>query len=120
MYKERLKLSPEWKAFLPVLAAAFAVRLVLAAVTQGYTYDMSCFIAWGERLLHEGPAAFYSADYFADYPPGYLPVLALVAAVRGLLGLTGDSAPGRVLLVLVPSLCDCAMPPWSTGKRCTG
>ena len=109
MYQERLKRTAGWKAFLPVLAAAFVVRLVLAAMTQGYTYDMSCFISWGERLLTQGPAAFYSADYFADYPPGYLPVLALVAGVRQLLGVAGDSALGRVLLAVVPSLCDCAI-----------
>lgn len=109
MLKDRLNPNTGWRAFVPVLAAALVLRLVLAAVTQGYVYDMSCFISWGDRLLQEGPAGFYSADYFADYPPGYLPVLALVAAVRGLLGVTGDSVPGRVLLALVPSLCDCAM-----------
>ena len=76
MYKERLKNKTAWSLFWPVLAAALVVRLVLAAVTEGYTYDMSCFISWGDKLLQEGPAAFYSADYFADYPPGYLPVLA--------------------------------------------
>lgn len=109
MYKERLKNKTEWSLFWPVLAAALVVRLVLAAVTEGYTYDMSCFISWGDKLLQEGPAAFYSADYFADYPPGYLPVLALVAAVRNLLGVEGSSAVGRVLLALVPSLCDCGI-----------
>ena len=56
-----------------ILAAALAVRLLLALVTEGYTYDMSCFVAWGDKLASEGPAAFYSADYFADYPPGYTP-----------------------------------------------
>lgn len=109
MDKTRLENKTGWKSFLPVLAAAFAVRLVLAAVTQGYTYDMSCFVSWGEKLLSGGPAAFYSDGYFADYPPGYLPVLALVAAVRGFFGLAGDSPAGRVLLVLIPSLCDCGI-----------
>ena len=52
-----------------ILAAALAARLLLALVTEGYTYDMSCFVAWGDKLASEGPAAFYSADYFADYPP---------------------------------------------------
>lgn len=109
MDKTRLENKTGWKSFLPVLAAAFAVRLVLAAVTKGYTYDMSCFVSWGEKLLSGGPAAFYSDGYFADYPPGYLPVLALVAAVRGVFGMAGDSPVGRVLLVLVPALCDCGI-----------
>ena len=65
-----------------ILAAALALRLALAAATQGYPYDMSCFVAWGDKLLTQGPAAFYSEGYFADYPPGYLPVLALAAKAR--------------------------------------
>lgn len=30
-----------------ILAAALAARLLLALVTEGYTYDMSCFVGWG-------------------------------------------------------------------------
>lgn len=41
-----------------ILAAALAARLLLALVTEGYTYDMSCFVAWGDKLASEGPAAF--------------------------------------------------------------
>ena len=35
------------RALWVILIAAVAVRLVLAAATAGYPYDMSCFIAWG-------------------------------------------------------------------------
>ena len=66
-----------------MLGCGLALRLVLALVTEGYPYDMSCFVAWGDKLAAEGPAAFYSEGYFADYPPGYLWVL----------GLVGPSAP---------------------------
>jgi len=58
-----------------VLGGAFVLRMILAGVTEGYPYDMSCFVAWGEKLLADGPAGFYSGGYFADYPPGYLFVL---------------------------------------------
>ena len=61
-----------------LLGGALLLRLVLALVTDGYPYDMSCFVAWGDKLAAEGPAAFYSEGYFADYPPGYLWVLGLV------------------------------------------
>ncbi len=88
------------------LAAALALRLALAAAPDGYPYDMSCFVAWGEKLLAEGPAAFYSEGYFADYPPGYLPVLALAAFVRGLFGWDGAGPLGRVLLAALPAVCD--------------
>ena len=33
-----------------ILAAALAVRLLLALVTKGYTYDMNCYVASGDKL----------------------------------------------------------------------
>ena len=91
-----------------LLGCALALRLTLAFVTEGYPYDMSCFVAWGDKLAAQGPAAFYSADYFADYPPGYLWVLGLVGAVRAALHIAYTSRWTYLLLALVPSLCDCA------------
>lgn len=43
-----------------MLGCALVLRLVLALVTEGYPYDMSCFVAWGDKLASQGPAAFYS------------------------------------------------------------
>ena len=91
-----------------ILAAALAARLLLALVTEGYTYDMSCFVGWGDKLASEGPAAFYSADYFADYPPGYILVLGLVSLVRKALQLSYESRWTYFLLALIPTICDCA------------
>ena len=31
------------------LGCGLARRLVLALVTEGYPYDMSCFVAWGDK-----------------------------------------------------------------------
>lgn len=90
-----------------MLALALALRLALALVTEGYPYDMSCFVAWGDKLAAQGPAAFYSEGYFADYPPGYLWVLGLVGAVRAALGIAYESRWTYLLLALVPSVCDC-------------
>ena len=95
-----------------ILAAALAARLLLALVTEGYTYDMSCFVAWGDKLASEGPAAFYSADYFADYPPGYILVLGLVSLVRKALQLSYESRWTYFLLALIPAICDCAAGPY--------
>ena len=91
-----------------LLGSALALRLVLALVTEGYLYDMSCFVAWGEKLAAQGPANFYSEGYFADYPPGYLPVLGLVALLRGALSLSYESPLTYLLLALAPALCDAA------------
>lgn len=92
-----------------LLGGALLLRLVLALVTDGYPYDMSCFVAWGDKLAAEGPAAFYSEGYFADYPPGYLWVLGLVGAIRAALHITYESKWTYFLLALVPSLCDCGL-----------
>ena len=92
-----------------LLGGALLLRLVLALVTDGYPYDMSCFVAWGDKLAAEGPAAFYSDGYFADYPPGYLWVLGLVGAIRAALRIAYESKWTYFLLALVPSLCDCGL-----------
>lgn len=62
-----------------MLAAALAARLLLALVTEGYTYDMSCFVAWGDKLGQQRVPRPLQRDYFADYPPGYILVLGLVS-----------------------------------------
>lgn len=102
-----------------LLSGALLLCLVLALVTDGYPYDMSCFVAWGDKLAAEGPAAFYSEGYFADYPPGYLWVLGLVGAIRAALHITYESKWTYFLLALVPSLCDCGLAwlVYKTAKR---
>lgn len=107
------------RALAAALPAALALRLVLAALTPGYPYDYSCFLAWGERMLTAGPGHFYAPNYFADYPPGYLWVLAGAAALRRLLGAGYEDALSRVLLVLFPALCDTAAAAlvWRAGQR---
>ncbi len=102
-----------------LLGAALLLRLVLALVTEGYPYDMSCFVAWGDKLAAQGPAAFYSEGYFADYPPGYLFVLGLVGMIRGVFSIPYESPLTYLLLALVPSLCDCAAAwlAWHVGEE---
>ena len=110
------------KALWLLLGCALALRLVLALVTDGYPYDMSCFVAWGDKLASQGPAAFYSEGYFADYPPGYLIVLGLVGVIRAALQIAYESPWTYFLLALVPSLCDCgaAALVYATARRSTG
>ena len=102
-----------------VLGGAFVLRMILAGVTEGYPYDMSCFVAWGEKLLADGPAGFYSGGYFADYPPGYLFVLGFVALVRQIFSIPYEAGMTYVLLAVVPSLCDCAAAAlvWHIGRE---
>ncbi len=100
----------------PVLAAGLVLRLMLAigilrfdgagihillreafqpdyAYDFGYSVDMNCFRLWGEHLFDVRPAsgavgcaAFYSPDYFCDYPPLAVFILGVCNLISGSLG----------------------------------
>ena len=91
------------------LAAAVALRLVLAATVDGYGVDIGCFSAWGGKMASGGPANFYEPGYFCDYPPAYMLVLGAIAALSNLLSLPLGGAGHAFLLKLVPIACDAAM-----------
>ena len=88
------------------MAAAFIVRVILAMRVRGYNTDINCFSAWSERMFNLGPAKFYSEEYFCDYPPGYMLLLWIPAALRRLMGLEVQSPEHLLLLKLIPIVCD--------------
>jgi predicted membrane-bound dolichyl-phosphate-mannose-protein mannosyltransferase/Gpi18-like mannosyltransferase len=57
-----------------LIALGVLVRL-LTLRSPGFPSDVGTFMAWAEHLASVGPGAFYSPEYFSDYPPGYLYVL---------------------------------------------
>ena len=83
---------------LVLLACAAVLRIGLTLVTEGYSTDVACFTAWAQRLADLGPGQFYSPDYFADYPPGYMLVLWVLGSLGKLLGMN-VSGKGFVLLL---------------------
>lgn len=89
-----------------LLALALVLRIVLAVQYTGYDTDNNCFYAWAVAMANAGPNAFYDSVSFCDYPPGYLYLLWPVGALLKLTGAGVGSATARVLLRLVPSLCD--------------
>ncbi len=95
-------------AFFALLALAFLLRLILAARIRGYNTDINCFSAWSERMFTLGPTKFYDPEYFCDYPPGYMLLLGLVAALRRVLGFDLTGRPYLALLKLMPILADLA------------
>ena len=82
-----------WDRALPyalpmLLLVGFAVRMFFVRAT-GFSTDVNTFVAWTLSLLDNGLGNFYTPKTgFADYPPGYLYVLALFghlwAPLRGL------------------------------------
>ena len=67
--------------FIIAAVVIFVIRILFAAFTKPYPSDMSCWMAWGNRLLENGPSGFYEEGYFCDYPPGYMIVLSLFAGL---------------------------------------
>ena len=103
-----------------ILLAAFVVRLIVAAKIRGYHTDIDCFESWSERMASVGPLNFYAEDYFCDYPPVYMLLLAPVAILRGLFGIAFDSSAHIVLLKLLPSSATCWGRWWSTASVRSG
>ena len=95
---------PHAAAEAALLIAALAFRLVLSWFVEGYMVDVNCFLSWGYTMASVGPAGFYEATSFCDYPPLYTYILALNSIISRLLG--GSAGIQRVVFRLVPSLCD--------------
>ena len=89
-----------------LLALSLALRLAVSWLVEGYMVDVNCFLSWGQTMASVGPAQFYQATSFCDYPPLYTYVLALNSVVSGLFG--GSAQVSRVVFRLVPNLCDLA------------
>ncbi len=92
--------------FMAAMGAALALRIVVACTVRGYNTDINCFSAWSERMFANGPSNFYADDYFCDYPPGYMLLLWLPAALRNLLGIAYQGGLHLVLIKFMPIACD--------------
>jgi Gpi18-like mannosyltransferase/uncharacterized membrane protein (UPF0136 family) len=70
---------PYW-ALPALLLAAFFIRLFFVG-NEGFKTDVTTYTAWALSLSQHGFATFYSTVGFADYPPGYFYVLAVVGKI---------------------------------------
>ena len=89
-----------------ILLAALLFRILLSQHVEGYMIDVNCFLSWGSTMATAGPAQFYQATNFCDYPPLYTYVLALNSWLTNLLG--GREETARIVFRFIPSLCDVA------------
>ncbi len=91
--------------FAMAMLAAFILRLFLGGSVLGYQVDMGCFSAWSLRVADMGPIGFYAADYFCDYPPGYMLLLWPVGLLIRAVGYA-DSPTVRLIVKAIPILTD--------------
>lgn len=86
-----------------LLFIGLAVRLYIAPIWTGYEADIQTFIAWAETAYSGGLNQLYGTDMFLDYPPGYMYVLYIIAAIRDMLGISLDS-PAMLILLKMPAM----------------
>jgi dolichyl-phosphate-mannose--protein O-mannosyl transferase/Gpi18-like mannosyltransferase len=86
------------------LLLALAVRLLYVG-NEGFKTDVDTFEAWAMTLAERGFGSFYGSAGFADYPPGYLYILAIVGHVWESLFKNHDSSGFAIkALVKVPAI----------------
>ncbi len=89
-----------------ILSLSLLLRLIISWFVEGYMVDVNCFRSWGHTMAAVGPAGFYEATSFCDYPPLYTYILAFNSVISNLLG--GSEQVSRIAFRLIPSLCDLA------------
>ena len=108
-HQQNIHLSESPKGVRPiyvftVLLLSLLLRLIISWFVEGYMVDVNCFRSWGHTMAAVGPAGFYEATSFCDYPPLYTYILALNSIISNLLG--GSEQVSRIVFRLIPSLCD--------------
>ena len=91
--------------FALMAALAAVLRIVLAVNVPGYEVDINCFSAWSQRMASLGPAGFYAADYFCDYPPGAMLLLWPIGMLLRITG-TANEAVKLFIVKILPIACD--------------
>lgn len=89
-----------------LLIVGLVLRCGLATVWIGYEPDVQTFKAWAQLAYTEGLPHLYETDVFLDYPPGYMYVLYILAAIQDLFGLDWNGSAMLILIKLPAMLAD--------------
>lgn len=90
-----------------LLCVAFVFRMILVN-SYAEKGDMSAFSGWGQEVWENGFASFYANHGATTYPPLYILVLTIIAAIRSLFHIASLSTADFVLLKLPAILFDMA------------
>lgn len=86
--------------------SAFIIRVFLACNYQGFLPDLRCFYNWAQHAFEGGLSNFYSGDFFADYPPGYIYILYFVGALLSAFKCAYLSAQCLLIIKFPAIICD--------------
>ena len=90
----------------PIFLLALGLRFILCFFIEGYSVDVNCFLSWGNTMVRNGPAGFYQATSFCDYPPLYMYAAGLSSWIAGITG--ADAGWTRIIFRMIPCVCDVA------------
>jgi Gpi18-like mannosyltransferase len=82
-----------------LICNAIVIRILLATLIEGHPTDISCFRTW----MNEGASDLfniYEKEFFIDYLPIYISILALMKKIAVLLGININD----ILLVKLPAI----------------
>ena len=87
-----------------LLLGGFIVRLLFVG-NEGFKTDIATYAAWALALAQHGFSKFYGTIGFADYPPGYFYVLAVIGRIWQGLFAAHDAGFGALrVLVKIPAI----------------
>ena len=97
------RVSSELAALLGLLAAGLLLRLLFIN-NGGFSNDVSSFEGWAMTLAGNPLSQFYAKAGFADYPPGYFYVLAIIGHLYQPLAHSDSSYTVLRYLVKLPAI----------------
>lgn len=103
---ERQEKNIGMTVFVAIMALAFLVRIIVAAMYKGHDTDMNCFLLWGDMVYRDGFKEFYLSPEFHDYPPGYMYILYVIGWLRSVFHISWDSVVSIVMTKTPAILAD--------------
>lgn len=106
LLKQRLAFSKSESniVFIALLCVAAFLRLLIAPSIIGFSSDIVSFVAWSQDVAQNGISHFYGhPDKLADYPPGYMYVLYILAKWAHAIGIEYPSQ-GTLILYKLPAM----------------
>lgn len=102
-----ISLINKWSVY-KLAVAALILRLIIAAVNQGFPSDIACFYSWSNMAYEGGLENFYTSGAFADYPPGYIYILYVLGFFHSVFKADYMSVTSLLILKLPAILSDIA------------
>lgn len=86
--------------FVYLSVTLFIIKLAAAVLIRGYESDLACFAGWSDTVYKFGTGGFYQNAGFADYPPGYIYILYLIAFIKNIFAINSSGTLYNILLKL--------------------